>query len=455
MYTDLLPLVVLALVPVALMLQCALHRSRLVALLISLIGYMSSALLFIRFSTTTPITPLITMDSFGCFYSTLITFAALAIALLSYSYLKKQLYNPEEYYLFLSLATLGATILTLATHFASFFLGLETLTVALYALIAYKKTSLIGLEAALKYLILAGLSSAFLLFGLALLYLETGTMAVAPITTPSLITYAAIGMLLVGIGFKLAVFPFSFWTPDIYQGAPSPVTAFIATVSKGAVFVFLLRFFTSSALVSLPVLSAMAIASMVVGNLLALLQTNLKRLLAYSSIAHIGYLLVAFLAGGTYAQVAVAFYLTAYFITTLGAFGVITALSDEGEDLENLSSYSGLIWRHPLHAVILALMMFSLAGLPVSAGFMGKWYILWAGVASNLWLPVAVLIFTSILGLSYYLRVIITLFAQEEPQATPTRSLSTTMTLIALTLLLLWLGVYPSGIMGAVVSIVK
>lgn len=453
---DLLPLLVLGSIPIAVLLQRALFCSHLVACVLNVAGYLLAGLFFAYFTPRLhpQVTPLIILDKFGCFYGALICASALSIALISYSYLKKQEGRREEYYLFLSLATFGASILTLATHFAAFFLGLETLSISLYALIGYKKTTVSAIEGALKYLVLAGVSSAFLLFGLAMLYLETGTLAIPPLAIPALSPFilAALALILVGIGFKLAVVPFYLWTPDIFQGAPAPVTAFIATISKGSVLVFLLRFVTIAGLPDLPILAAIAIASMIVGNLLALMQENVKRLLAYSSIAHLGYLLVAFIAGGSYAKVAIAFYLTAYFITTIGAFGVITILSSKDEEAELLSSFSGLAWRHPLLGGIFALMLFSLAGLPLTAGFIAKFDVLRAAIGSNLWLPVSILIITSVIGLFYYLRVIFTLFAREEREFSKTPSLSGTLTLVGLSLLLLWLGIYPKSFVTLLTS---
>ena len=263
----------------------------------------------------------------------------------------------------------------------------------------------------------------------------------------------ALAMILVGIGFKLAIVPFYLWTPDVYQGAPAPVAAFIATVSKGAVFIFFFRFFTLTSPLLIPLLTAIAIASMVIGNLLALLQDNIKRLLAYSSIAHLGYLLVAFLSEGELAQQAIGFYLPAYFISTLGAFGVIAVLSDADEDVELLSSYRGLAWNHPMYAAILILMLFSLAGLPLTAGFIGKFFVMRAALSSHLWLPVIILIITSIIGLFYYLRVIISLFEQGEEKWHHPLSVTGTATLICLTLLLIWLGIYPESFAEFLLSI--
>jgi NADH-quinone oxidoreductase subunit N len=268
----------------------------------------------------------------------LIVTAGFSVAALSYSYLEKHEGHHEELYLLLVLATLGCTVLAAASHFASFFLGIELLSVSLYALAAYLRHSDRSVEAGVKYLILAAVSSAFILFGMALVYAGTGSMAFPEIAARAAIAggrslsfLAGIGMIIVGLGFKLAVVPFHLWTPDVYEGAPAPVTAFIATASKGAVFALVLRYFIAVDVHRhaplLAILTSIAVASMFAGNLLALLQTNVKRILAYSSISHLGYLLVTMLASGPLAATAAAFYLTAYFVTTLSAFGVVAALS--------------------------------------------------------------------------------------------------------------------------------
>ena len=283
--------------------------------------------------------------------------ATAAVAILSWSYLQRRHVHPEEYYMLLLTATLGGAVLVASTHFASFFLGLEILSVSLYALIVYPIYRAQFVEAAVKYLVLAGATSAFLVFGMALVYAETGTMTVvglAPLLSAGLggqdvVVALGVTLLLVGVGFKLAVVPFHMWTPDVYQGAPAPVSAYVATVSKGAMFALLLRYFrpvsldTGSTLFL--VFAAVAVASMVAGNLLALRQDNVKRILAYSSIANLGYLLVAFLASGEQAALAVTFFLVAYFATTLVAFGVVAALSTPERDAELIDDYRGLARR--------------------------------------------------------------------------------------------------------------
>ena len=231
-----------------------------------------------------------------------------------------------------------------------------------------------------------------------------------------MIVTVGIVMLLVGVGFKLAVVPFHMWTPDVYQGAPAPVGAYVATVSKGAVFALLLRYFRPVSLdpgsTLFLVFAAVAIASMVAGNLLALRQDNVKRILAYSSIAHLGYLLVAFLASGERAAIAVTFYLVAYFATTLAAFGVITVLSPAGRDADLMLDYRGLGARRPVLAAIFAVALFSLAGMPLTMGFIGKFYLVTAGAGSALWALVIVLVVTSTIGLYYYTRLIVAMYVR-------------------------------------------
>src|SRR6185369_14212496 len=214
-----------------------------------------------------------------------------------------------------------------------------------------------------------------------------------------------IALIITGFGFKLALVPFHFWTPDVYQGAPAPIAAYVATVSKGAMFALLLRFIGTSAAnayTAVPaIFTIIAISSMFAGNILALLQNNVKRILAYSSIAHLGYILVAFLAGGQLGALAVTFYLVAYFVTILGAFGVVTVLSSGNRDAENLEDYRGLFWRRPALATVFTVMLLSLAGIPITAGFIGKFYILAAGASSAMWALVVMLVVTSAVGLFY------------------------------------------------------
>jgi NADH-quinone oxidoreductase subunit N len=263
--------------------------------------------------------------------------------------------------------------------------------------------------------------------------------------------------MLVGVGFKLAVVPFHMWTADVYQGAPAPVTAFIATASKGGVFAVLFRFFIMidgfRFNVVMFILICIAVASMVIGNLLALQQKNVKRILAYSSIAHLGYLLVAFIPGSMMSIKAISFYLMAYFITTLTAFGIVTVLSDKETDAEDIESYKALFWQHPVLACIFSSALLSLAGIPLTVGFVGKFYILTTGIQAGFWVIALILVISSVIGLYYYLRIITTMFAgqknilHEGKKANPIFYMVSIIALSALSLLIIWFGVYPSGAM--------
>ncbi|MBI3804620.1 MAG: NADH-quinone oxidoreductase subunit N [Nitrospirae bacterium] len=458
-FTALLPFLLIAAAAIAAMLTIAVTRSHRLTLAWTLIG-LAAAFVSLFFSLRVaprPVTPLLQIDRYALFYIGLIIAASAAVAALAYGYLERQADRPEEFYLLLLIATLGGAVLAASSHFASLFLGLETLSIPLFALNAYLQNRKRPLEAGIKYLVLATASSAFLLFGMALIYADLGTMSFQriafllnenPEVHPTLLA-AGTALILTGVGFKLSLVPFHLWTPDVYEGAPAPVTAFIATVSKGAVFALLLRF-SADLPAAGPIavgISLIAAASMIVGNLLALLQQNVKRMLAYSSIAQIGYLLVAFLASGRMAVETVSFYLAAYFVMTLGAFGVVILLSEAGRDADGLDDYRGLFWRRPLLAGIFTAMLLSLAGLPLTAGFVGKFYIVAAGTASARWILVLILAVTSGISLFYYLRLVIVLYTKMElTTARPTPPLSPlgSGVMILLAGLLIWLGVYPT-----------
>jgi NADH-quinone oxidoreductase subunit N len=460
-WMALLPFLVLAASTLAVTLLISFHRSHAGALALTLVGLaLAFATLWIV-STVTPrqVTSLITVDGLAVFYLGLILAAGLGVALLLRAYAGRRSGMSEEIYLLLLLATLGACVLTVSSHFATLFLGLELLSVALYVMIAYLRTSAIALEAGIKYLILAAASSAFLLFGMALIYAGTGTMdlirlaAMPAGTTTSPFVLVGSALILTGLGFKLAVVPFHMWTPDVYEGAAAPVTAFLATVSKGAVVATLLRYSLHTGMIGMPGLEAglgvIAALSMIGGNVLALLQTRVKRILAYSSIAHLGYVLVAFVASGSLAVEAVTFYLATYFVTTLGAFGVVALLSGESGDADALGDYRGLAWHRPWLAAFFTTTLLSLAGIPLTAGFIGKFFVVAAGAQSGLWWLVIILALTSALGLYYYLRITVVLFASPEERPaneTPPRvapSLAGGIVLGVLAALLLWIGVYP------------
>jgi NADH-quinone oxidoreductase subunit N len=460
-FTDLFaltPLIVSAGAPVLLLLLIAFYRDRDLTLVLTLISLVVALAALAAVSSAVPrrITQLIIIDGYALFFMGLIFASTFAVAVFSYPYVDAKTEPQEEFYVLLLLASLGATVLVCSRHFASFLIGLAIMNISLYALIAYFRTDLKCLEAGLKYLILAAASDAFLLFGMALVYAQVGDMEFgarfsASMTDMNTILMTGLAMLVIGFGFKLALVPFHMWTPDVYEGAPAPVTAFVATVSKGAVFAILFRYFAPTNLqTNYPVFvlfAAIAVASMFAGNILALFQNNVKRILAYSSIAHMGYLLVAFLSGGPLAVTAVSYYLVAYFITILGAFGVVAALSGPEKDADTLEEYRGIAWRRPWLAGALAAMLLSLAGIPLTAGFMAKFHVLAAGIGSALWALVVILVINSAIGLYYYLRIIVAMYVSPETELSvtgPRPQLAAGAVLAALVALLIWLGVYPA-----------
>lgn len=456
---TLLPLAVLAGGTVLLFLTAAFTRKHaLVATLAAAVIVCACLALYAPATKTgTTVGTILDLDRYAVFFIGLILAAALFTIPFAWTCLRKAGTRPEEFYVLLTIAAAGGAVLAAAVHFATLFLGIEILSVSLYGMIAYTRAEKRSIEAAIKYLILAAVSSSFLLLGMALIYAEVGTMRFADLPARSaalpsdagLVLLGGWALMIVGVGFKLALVPFHWWTPDVYEGAPAPVTGFIATASKGAVFAVALRYFeplhTDSQTTLFVLFNMIAVASMFGGNLLALHQENVKRLLAYSSIAHLGYLLVAFQAGGPAGAASICFYLAAYFATTLGAFGVVEVT--RGEDrADTLEGWRGLFWRRPALAAVFTLMLLSLAGLPLTAGFFAKLFVFGAGIRASLWLLTAALVVSSVIGLFYYLRVIAVMAAFREdelssaPLGVPPVSAAT---LFILTAALVWLGLWP------------
>jgi NADH-quinone oxidoreductase subunit N len=474
-FVALLPLIMISATAVVVMIAIAIRRNHRVAVAISLVG-VAAALASLRLAATAAprqITSLLVLDSYSRLYMAILLGAAGFVFLFAYDYLKRRQERPEEFYLLVLLATTGAMVLVVSRNFASFFLGLELLSIALYSLISYVRTQSASIEAGIKYLILAASSSSFLLFGLALIYAESGSMELSQFavlvthTSGSTNTFLLTGLMLVltGIGFKLAVVPFQLWTPDVYEGAPLPVGAFIATVSKAGMFAFLLRWFHvhDVGVAGAPglVLTIVAIASMLTGNLLALAQTNVKRILAYSSIAHMGYLLVALLAGGSLGAPAATYYLIAYAATILGAFGLMTVLSGPRYEAASIDDYRGLFWKRPTVAGAFTTTLLSLAGIPITAGFLGKFYVIAAGASQSRWVLLFTLVASSTIGLFYYLRIIVAMYSQPEgpglEAASSTRPLPlpATLALAALTGLIFLLGIYPALLWEAIIAVTR
>ncbi len=351
-------------------------------------------------------------------------------------------------------------------------LGLELMTIALYTLIAYPDRATLPLEAAVKYLILSAAATATALFGFALLYAATGAMGFSELGVAldqrsgneGLLMVAAV-MIVAGLGFKLSLVPLHLWTPDVYQGAPTPITGFLGSVSKAAVFFVLWRWFVEADLFRYRILvectGLMAILSMLGGNLLALLQTNVKRMLAYSSIAHMGYLVIVFMAallggGHQFPAEAALYYLVAYSVTTIAAFGALTLVTGDGSAPETaeLRQLRGLFWRQPGVSLLLLVALLSLAGIPLTAGFIAKFYIVGTAVAGGNWILLGSLVIGSGIGIYYYLRVVLQMVERPETSAAAATAHWPTAALTGVLIgAVLWLGIFPQTLMAYLRSI--
>ena len=463
----LMPLLILSLTAVALMIQASIKRDQAVAWVITAIGLVLTiwGANYAR-DYSQSVTILLDVDPWGLFFSSLMVVAALVTLILSRDSFANEGQRKEEYYLLLVLSLLGALVLIQSSHMVSLLLGMELMGVALYVMIAFPEKGELPVEAAIKYLVLSACASAILLYGFALLYAATGELSYAGLGAKAgaayaqnpLLIMAGSGMVISGIGFKLSLVPFHMWTPDVYQGAPTPVTGFLATVSKGAVFVALTRMYLDGQLYQYPslisALVVIAIASMLIGNLLALRQNNIKRLLAYSSIAHFGYLLVVLIAltGKGLASDAVTYYLTAYVVTSLAAFAVIARVSGEDATQCQISAYEGLFWRDKFQATCLTVALLSLAGIPLTAGFIGKFYVITVGLQSSLWALLAAVVVGSAIAIYYYLRII---FAMSKvPAETVEQSgYSGRVLALLLALLVLALGSWPEPFINYATSL--
>jgi len=402
---------------------------------------------------------MIVVDPFSLFFHLLFLLIAALVALASLPYLRQERLAIGEFYALLLFATAGMGLMASGNDLIVIFIGLEISSVASYVLVGFRRNVVTSSEAALKYFLLGSFATAFLLYGIALLFGATGTTRLTqirevlrgglhPVTAanpagdilagstsvqpvlvqltgplPTTLLALAIALILVGLGFKVAAAPFQVWAPDVYQGAPTPVTAFLSTGPKAAAFAVALRVFMVALESSASQWSALfwicGSLSMFVGNLAALWQSNIKRLLAYSSIAHAGYILVAFTAHSSDGIAAVMFYLVAYALMNLGAFVVVTHLGNRGERYVEVEDYGGLGYRSPLLAAWLSIFLLSLIGIPLTGGFLGKFYVFRAALRADLiWLTVLGVLNSGIAAY-YYLRVLVAMYMSNPTREVP------------------------------------
>jgi NADH-quinone oxidoreductase subunit N len=416
---------------------------------------------------------LIQFDTYSLFFHWLVGLVAFLVILASDSYLERENLAPAEFYALILFATAGMGVLASAQELLTAFIGLEMSSISSYVLAGYRRDSVKSSESAVKYFLLGSFATAFFLYGIALVYGASGStnlMQIASADPGSNLLRLGLTLILVGLGFKVAAAPFQVWTPDVYEGAPTPVTALFAAGPKAATFALLLRIFTTIHAATdfwFWAFWILAVVTMFVGNLGALVQTNVKRMLAYSSIAHAGYTLVAFAAvttmkldpetGAAPAYAAVLFYLLGYSLVKVGAFTIVSEIGGQGERYLTLDDFAGLGTRQPFAAAAMTLFLLSLLGMPITAGFFGKFYVFKAAINSKLiWLVVLMTINTAI-GAYYYLRVIVVMYMREHKGDIPAEaatSLSPTaaMVVAVAALATLYLGLLPNHVLGIVLS---
>ncbi len=461
---PLMPVFIVSMTSILVMLLISIKRHHTLSATVTVLG-LNAALAWIIFyfmnGAPSSVMGLFMVDGFSLFYMALILVAGLACCTLSHAYIHDYQDNKEELYILLLIAIAGGLLLVSAQNMSSFFIGLELLSVPTYGLLAYTHERNKSLEAGIKYMVLSATASASILMGMAFLYAYSGTLSfhqlgeVLITTLHEPLAVAGVGLILVGLAFKLSLAPFHRWTPDVYQGAPAPIATFLATVSKVAVLGLTLRFLFSSGVLAMEgvrvILTIIAVLSVIIGNLLAVRQSNLKRLLGYSSIAHLGYILIALVAAGMSSLPTINIYIVAYVLTTIGAFGAVALMSSpyDGDEAESLADYRGLFWRRPVLTAVLTVMMLSLAGIPLTAGFIAKFFVILSAVTGTAWVLLAVVILGSAIGLYYYLRVLVVLYMTPPEKkgldAQGNWGMQAGGVMVLLTsLLVLVLGVYPA-----------
>ncbi|XOV79589.1 MAG: NADH-quinone oxidoreductase subunit N [Aestuariibacter sp.] len=471
-WSDLIPIAPLLIVSLTVLLLLAhicWRRSRLMGAAITTAGLVTAMMVnwFYYPEATLQVTQLLAADPVSALFNLLILVSAISVTLFHHQYSERYDEVQEEFYLLLLLATVGALVLVSATHVATLVLGLELLSLSSIAMLAYSREREQCMEAAFKYLILSAAASAFLLFGLALIYLQAGSLLLGDMLQAALhseghlLFLLAMAMVLTGVGYKLSLVPFHWWTPDVYEGAPLSAGLMLATLSKVAVFAILMKMVMalgnnlSNEIYQL--LAILAITSMVLGNVLALKQDNLKRILAFSAVAHMGYVLVAaivalkldnqlILQGAIY-------YLFAYILASITLFAILTSMSglEQKQDCETLDAIEGLFWRAPWLATGMILALLSLAGMPITIGFVAKFYVLNIAVESQAWWLVTAMIVGSGIAIFYYLRWIFTLLKPSNIREKARISPLNFVWLFGVGSMLLVIGVLP-GLVGNILN---
>lgn len=406
-------------------------------------------------ATFNPSNVMFQLDPFSSFVTALLCIAAILSCALSHSYLEELRINHGEYYALVLLSTAGMLLMVSAVDFIAVFLGLELMSIPLYVLAGFDRRKLRSNEAAIKYFLIGAFASAIMLYGMAFLYGAVGETSFAALRAAfdpgDPIALIGLGLVVVGFAFKISSVPFHQWTPDVYEGAPTAVTAFMSVTVKAASFAALLRLLVLALPETLDklhgVLWVLSAATMVVGNVMAVIQENVKRMLAYSSIAHAGYILIGFVTATADGYAAVVFYLIAYTFMNLGAFSVVVVLAHRGKDCDRMESFAGLARTRPGLAAMMTVFMVSLAGIPGTVGFIGKFTIFTAAAEAGE-IPLMLLgVMTSVVSVYYYLRLTVLMYMREPGEEThrlETHSLEGGV-LVVCTFIVLFLGIFPNN----------
>jgi len=399
------------------------------------------------------------VDDFGTFLKYIFLAILLLVSLISLAYTRREEIVSGEYYSLLLFAVFGMMVMVSSNSFVTIFIGLEVMSLSIYILCGLLQGSLRAIESSLKYFLLGSFGTAFFLYGIALIYASAGTIDIQAVRAVAIgkqlggsaIFLTGMALLIVGFGFKIASVPFHMWTPDVYEGAPTSVTVFMATGVKAAAFGAFLRVFYTAFYPLItewsPVLWFMAVLTMCVGNITALLQNNMKRLLAYSSIAHAGYILIAFVTGDRLLSSSVLYYLLAYTFMNLGAFTVVILLGRKGEEHEDIDSYAGLAARHPFIALCMTIFLLSLTGIPPLAGFAGKFYLFSDAIKGQYYWLAVIGMLNSAVSAYYYLRVLMYMYFKEPVKELGKVDMSPAYVVVMLVSVgaLLYLGIFPRG----------
>ena len=430
---------------------------------ISLIGIIIAAVLT-RSSTGTTLFSFnesFVTDNYSLFFNFIFLLCAGLTILISHNYIKREDINYGEYYALILFSTIGMMLMASGADLLNIYIGLEVMSISIYILTGFKRSKLISNEASLKYFLLGAFATGFLLYGISLTYGTTGTINLKQIASfiaekggmsdPLMII--GMGLLIVGLGFKVASVPFHAWVPDVYEGAPTPVTAFMSVGPKAAGFAAFLRIFLTAFGAShhewQKIIYILAILTMTLGNVSALSQTNIKRMLAYSSIAHAGYLLIALVSANDMGVSATLFYILAYIFMNIGAFAIIIVLSRKGDECIQINDYAGLGFKHPLLAIAMTLFMLSMAGVPPMAGFVGKFYIFSAAIKSGYIGLAIIAVINSVISVYYYLRITVVMYMKEPVREFVPLTISPLMVaaIVISVVGTLQLGIFPSKVM--------